>query len=65
MWIQNASTKKIIKLINAFNMPGSDKGINHCDFFFLKKNFDYLKYLRSISYTKTEVMLDALLAGQY
>lgn len=34
-------------------------------FFFLKKNFDYLKYLRSISYTKTEVMLDALLAGQY
>lgn len=40
-------------------------------FFFLKKtkkpqNFDYLKYLRSIiNYTKTEVMLDALLAGQY
>lgn len=52
-------------------MPGSDKDINHHDFFFLKKtkkpqNFDYLKYLRSIiNYTKTEVMLDALLAGQY
>lgn len=51
-------------------MPGSDEGINHHNFFFfLKKNthnFDYLKYLMSIiNYTKTKVMLDALLAGQY
>lgn len=46
MWIQNASTKKIIKLINAFNMPGSDKGINHCDFFFLKKKLWLLKILK-------------------